>query len=212
MLHNYLKTAWRSLMQHKPLTALNVAGLTMGMTAAVLIFLWVQNELSFDRFEPGADRIYSVSTRLTAPSWAWEGAPMLMAAAVAAVAAIWKRNFPSTPLQYQFLDEAFERMYRQDAIAGRLVLIFTMIALGISALGLFGLAAFAAERREREIGIRRVLGATTASIGALLSREFIQLVVIAILLATPLAMAVLITGWQAVKAAWKNPVQALRRE
>jgi putative ABC transport system permease protein len=82
MLHNYLKTAWRSLMQHKPLTALNVAGLTMGMTAAVLIFLWVQNELSFDRFEPGADRIYSVSTRLTAPSWAWEGAPMLMAAAI----------------------------------------------------------------------------------------------------------------------------------
>lgn len=170
-------------------------------------------------------------------------APQRAAAAVAAVSAIWKRNFPSTPLQYQFLDEEFDRLYRGDAIAGRLVLIFTVIALAISALGLFGLAAFAAERREREIGIRRVLGATTASIGALLSREFIKLVAIAILLATPLAwwamngwlenfayrvgiswwmfalsggmalaMAVLITGWQAVKAAWKNPVQALRRE
>jgi putative ABC transport system permease protein len=170
-------------------------------------------------------------------------APQRAAAAVAAVAAIWKRNFPSTPSQYQFLDEDFDRLYRQDAMAGRLVFIFTVIALSISALGLFGLAAFAAERRAREIGIRRVLGATTASIGALLSREFIKLVAIAILLATPLAwwamngwlqnfayrvglswwmfalsggmalaMAVLITSWQAVKAAWNSPVRALKRE
>jgi putative ABC transport system permease protein len=182
--------------------------------------------------DPGWRHVYLVRT-----------APQRAGAAVAAIAAIWKRNLPGTPLQYQFLDEEFDRMYRQDAIAGKLVFIFTVIALGISALGLFGLAAFAAERREREIGIRRVLGATTASIGGLLSREFIQLVAIAILLATPLAwwamngwlrnfayrvgiswwmfalsggmallMAVLITGWQAVKAAWKNPVRALRRE
>ena len=81
MLHNYLKTAWRSLMHNKRLTALNVAGLTMGMTAAVLIFLWVQNELSFDRFEPSADRIFMASTRQTVPSGAWEGSPMLLAAA-----------------------------------------------------------------------------------------------------------------------------------
>jgi putative ABC transport system permease protein len=170
-------------------------------------------------------------------------APRRAAAAVVAVAAIWKRYLPGMPMQYQFLDEEFDRLYRQDAMAGRLVFIFTVIALCISALGLFGLAAFAAERREREIGIRRVLGATTASIGGLLSKEFIKLVAIAILLATPLAwwamngwlqnfayrvglswwmfvqsggmalaMAVLITGWQAVKAAWKNPVRALRRE
>ncbi len=170
-------------------------------------------------------------------------APQRAVAAVAAVSAIWKSYFPAIPLEYQFLDEEFDQLYRQDAIAGRLVFIFTLIALCISAMGLFGLAAFAAERREREIGIRRVLGATTASIGALLSREFVKLVAIAILVATPLGwwamngwlqnfayrvglswwifalsggmalvMAVLITGWQAVKAAWKNPVRALRRE
>ena len=181
---------------------------------------------------PGWRHVYLVRT-----------APRRAAAAVAAVSAIWKRYLPGMPMEYQFLDEEFDRLYRGDAMAGRLVYIFTLIALGISALGLFGLAAFAAERREREIGIRRVLGATTASIGALLSREFIKLVVVAILAATPLAwwvmhgwlqnfayrvglswwvfalsggmalaMAVLITGWQAVKAAWKNPVRALRRE
>jgi putative ABC transport system permease protein len=181
---------------------------------------------------PGWRHVYLVRT-----------APQRAADAVAAVSAIWKRYLPGTPMQYQFLDEAFDQLYRGDAMAGLLVLIFTVIALCISALGLFGLAAFAAERRGREIGIRRVLGATTASIGGLLSKEFIGLVAIAILVATPLAwwamngwlqnfayrvglswwmfaltggmalaMAVLITGWQAVKAAWKNPVRALRRE
>jgi putative ABC transport system permease protein len=180
--------------------------------------------------DPGWRHVYLVRT-----------APRRATDAVAAVAAIWKRYLPGVPMEYQFLDEEFDRLYRGDAIAGQLVFIFTVIALCISALGLFGLAAFAAERREREIGIRRVLGAPTASIGALLSREFIKLVAIAILLAMPLAwwtmngwlqnfayrvglswwmfaltggmalvMAVLITGWQAVKAAWKNPVRALR--
>jgi putative ABC transport system permease protein len=180
--------------------------------------------------DPGWRHVYLVRT-----------APQRASAAVAAVGAIWKRYFPGIPLQYQFLDEEFDQLYRQDAIAARLVFIFTVIALCISALGLFGLASFAAERREREIGIRRVLGATTASIGALLSREFITLVAIAILVATPLAwwamngwlqnfayrvglswwmfalsggmalvMAVLITGWQAVKAALQHPVRALR--
>src|ERR1700735_2915539 len=81
MLNNYLKTACRSLLHNKPLTALNVAGLTMGMTAAVLILLWGQNELSFDRFEPSADRLFMASTRQTVPSGAWEGSPMLLAAA-----------------------------------------------------------------------------------------------------------------------------------
>ena len=125
------------------------------------------------------------------PGW-WQyffirATPQNAASAVAAVKDVWKRNFPGVPLEYSFMDERFDQLYRQDEIAGALILVFTVVAVLISALGLFGLAAFAAERRRREIGIRKVLGASTLRIGALLSREFLRLVGIAIVLATPLA-------------------------
>ncbi len=114
MLRNYLKTAWRSLLRNKRLTALNVAGLTLGMTAAVLIFLWVQNELSFDRFEPSADRIYMVSTRQTVPIGAWEGAPMLFAAAagkeVPGIEKITRLNADNRPIFRLGNDVQFEKM------------------------------------------------------------------------------------------------------
>jgi putative ABC transport system permease protein len=170
-------------------------------------------------------------------------APQSAAAAVATVRDIWKSRFPGVPLEYSFLDDQFDRLYRQDAIASTLIFIFTLIAVFISLLGLFGLASFAAEQRKREIGIRKVLGASTMSIGTLLSRDFVRLVAIAIVFATPLAwwatnswlqsfayrvglswwmfglsgvaalaMALLITGWHAVRAAWGNPVAALRSE
>jgi putative ABC transport system permease protein len=156
---------------------------------------------------------------------------------------VWRRNFPGTPLEYNFMDERFDRLYHDDVIAGELIGVFTFVAVLISALGLFGLAAFAAERRRREIGIRKVLGASTVSIGTLLSVEFLRLVGIAIVLATPLAwwaasswlqgfayrtalswwmfagawaltmaMALGITGWHALRAAWVDPVKSLRVE
>lgn len=125
------------------------------------------------------------------PGW-WQyfyvkAAPQHAAAAVAAVQETWKRYFPGAPLQYSFLDEQFDHLYRQDSIAGTLVLLFAAVAVVLSSLGLFGLAAFAAERRRREIGIRKVLGASTLSLGSLLSRDFVRLVAVAILVATPLA-------------------------
>ncbi|HEV2482091.1 MAG TPA: ABC transporter permease [Puia sp.] len=181
------------------------------------------------------------------PGW-WQyffikTAPQSAAPAVAAVQEIWQRHFPGVPLEYNFMDERFDNLYRQDAITSKLILVFTFVAVMISALGLFGLAAFAAERRRREIGIRKVLGASTMRIGALLSREFLRLVIIAIVLATPLAwwaasswlqgfayrtplswwmfaiswaltmaMALLITGWHALRAARVNPVKSLSLE
>ena len=163
--------------------------------------------------------------------------------AVAAVQSAWKKNFPGLPLEYSFMDEQFNNLYRGDTMASTLVFVFAAMAVLISALGLFGLAAFAAERRTREIGIRKVLGATTASIGGLLSREFLILTGLAVLIVTPLEwwamsgwlqnfayridlswwmlaapaafgglMTLTITGWQALRVAWKNPVRSLRTE
>ncbi|HXB09925.1 MAG TPA: FtsX-like permease family protein, partial [Puia sp.] len=162
---------------------------------------------------------------------------------VAAIQAAWRKTFSGQPLEYSFMDEQFNDLYRGDAMASTLVFVFAVMAVFISTLGLFGLAAFAAERRTREIGIRKILGATTASIGGLLSREFVLLVGVAVGIATPLAwwamngwlqnfayrvglswwmfalpggfalgLALVITGWQAVRVAWKNPVRSLRVE
>ena len=99
----------------------------------------------------------------------------------------WKKFFPATPLEYNFLDESFNELYKQDQQASFLIFVFAIIAVIISSLGLFGLAAFSAEQRSKEIGIRKVLGATVTGITGLLSRDFLQLVVIAFVIAIPIA-------------------------
>ena len=82
MFKSYFKTAWRSLLKNKVMSCLNIAGLAVGMTAAVLIFMWVQNEMSFDGYHKDADRIYRLTTRTTDKKWTWEGSPMLLADAI----------------------------------------------------------------------------------------------------------------------------------
>jgi len=100
---------------------------------------------------------------------------------------IWKKYFPATPFEYVFLDDIFNNLYKQDRQTSFLILVFAVIAVVISALGLFSLAAFEAAQRTKEIGIRKVLGASIAGIAALLSKDFVKLVLIAILIASPLA-------------------------
>ena len=94
---------------------------------------------------------------------------------------------PAFPFSYQFSEEAFQRLYASEQLVNRLSNYFAVLAIFISCLGLLGLAMFTAEQRTREIGIRKVLGANTASLFALLSKEFFALVVIALLVASPLA-------------------------
>ncbi|MCF0069326.1 ABC transporter permease [Dyadobacter sp. CY261] len=89
------------------------------------------------------------------------------------------------PFEYDFLDQAFARQYRSDEQKGRLFLAFSVIAIIIACLGLFGLATFMAEQRRKEIGIRKVLGASIASIVSLLSIDFLKLVMVATLIAIP---------------------------
>ena len=100
---------------------------------------------------------------------------------------VWKKYIGDSPLDYNFLDETFHNLYKQDRQTSFLVLIFAAIAIVISALGLFSLAAFEAMQRTKEIGIRKVLGATVAGIAKLLSKDFVKLVCIAILIASPIA-------------------------
>ncbi|MBK7871014.1 MAG: ABC transporter permease [Saprospiraceae bacterium] len=99
----------------------------------------------------------------------------------------WRSNNPDEPFEYSFLDEDFQKNYEAEQRISSIIWYFTFIAIFISCLGLFGLAAFTAERRTKEIGIRKVLGASVSSIVTLLSKEFLLLVTIAFLIATPIA-------------------------
>ncbi len=95
---------------------------------------------------------------------------------------------PHTPaILYSFLDEDFNRQYKSDFIFRRLFTTFACLAIFIACLGLLGLATYTAQQRTKEIGIRKVLGADVRNIVGLLSRDFIQLVLISILIATPIS-------------------------
>lgn len=106
---------------------------------------------------------------------------------IAALKSTWATLAPDQPFSYRFLDDAFARMYAAEQRIGVIAGIFAILAIIICCLGLFGLAAFTAEQRTKEIGVRKVLGASTGGIIALLSRDFLKLVLIALILATPLA-------------------------
>lgn len=110
-----------------------------------------------------------------------------ISATLKSVEAAWRKLNPNEPLEYSFLDDDFQKNYEADNRLSLIVRNFTIIAILISCLGLFGLATFSAEQRTKEIGIRKVLGASVQSIVGLLSKEFLLLVVIAIVIASPLA-------------------------
>lgn len=107
--------------------------------------------------------------------------------AMSFIEATWKKVLPEYPLEYQFLDDHFKELYRTDTQISRMVAIMAGLAILISCLGLFGLASFFAGKRTKEVGIRKILGASVRDIVLLLSGHFIRLVLIANLIAAPLA-------------------------
>ncbi len=111
--------------------------------------------------------------------------------ALRSIEASWKKLNPNEPFEFSFLDEDFQKNYDADNRLSAMVKYFTIMAILISCLGLFGLATFSAEQRTKEIGIRKVLGAGVGSIAGLLSKEFLKLVLIAIVIASPLAWYVM---------------------
>lgn len=117
--------------------------------------------------------------------------PDKTAEVVPSIEQIWKQMAPGQPFRYSFLDQDFERMYASEQRLGNIFILFATLAIIIACLGLFAITAFTAEQRTREIGIRKVLGASVNSIVFLLSKEFGKLILIAFLIATPL-------GWYGV--------------
>jgi len=103
------------------------------------------------------------------------------------VAAAWKKVNPDQPFEYNFLDDHFKELYESDRAVSKVVGILAGLAILISCLGLFGLASYSAERRVKEIGIRKVLGASVQNITAMLSKDFVRLVIISTLIAWPIA-------------------------
>lgn len=162
---------------------------------------------------------------------------------IAGIEKVVKKYEPDYPFQYSFLHEVFEREYRSDFVMGKLAFSFTVVAVLISCLGLFGLASFTAERRTKELGVRKVLGATSFNLVVTLCRDFVLLVTIAMLMAIPvswyfakdylsgfvfhaplavwkflvpglvvLGLTLITVGYQSLKVAHNNPVDALRSE
>ncbi|WP_431211832.1 ABC transporter permease [Puia sp. P3] len=105
---------------------------------------------------------------------------------VSAIEAKWKAIIPNRPFSYYFADEFFNRQYMGEERFGKLFLNFAVLAILISCLGLLGLASYSTLQRTKEIGVRKVLGASVTGIINLLSKEFMQLVIIAFLIATPI--------------------------
>ena len=114
-------------------------------------------------------------------------APSDLPKTLAFVEKSWKRFLPNTHFEYYFLDEFFDRQYRTERRFSNLFLNFAVLAIFISCLGLLGLASYSTKQRRREIGIRKIVGASVPSIVNLLSKEFIKLVGIAFLIAVPIA-------------------------
>jgi ABC-type antimicrobial peptide transport system permease subunit len=170
-------------------------------------------------------------------------APGKVRDAISAIEKVWQQYNPEYAFDYWFLDDTFNKLYKSDILTGRLFGIFSLIAILISCLGLFGLVVFTAELKTKEIGIRKVLGASIPDIITLLTREFLVLVGISILIALPLAyywlekmlqdyayrislgwwmfavaalttvvLTLLTVGRMAIKAATKNPVDAIKME
>ncbi|HEX3933488.1 MAG TPA: FtsX-like permease family protein, partial [Puia sp.] len=106
--------------------------------------------------------------------------------ALASMAKVYKDINPNYPFTYQFVDEEYKKLYSSELIISQLSIVFAVVAIGISCLGLLGLVMFSAEQRVKEFGVRKVLGASLAQLAALFAQDFLKLVFIAFLIAAPL--------------------------
>ncbi|WP_436485408.1 ABC transporter permease [Chitinophaga sp. ARDCPP14] len=127
------------------------------------------------------------------PEYEWFGEVLIKTSGdnqqqvIAGIERIWKEYLPAVPFGYHFMDEDFNGLYKSEFRTGTILSTFSIVIILVSCLGLLGLAAFTAEQRTREVGIRKVLGASATSVVALLSKDFIKLVLISLCIASPFA-------------------------
>jgi putative ABC transport system permease protein len=126
---------------------------------------------------------YNIGTTFIAASFESKNAKAILNKAEST----WKNFAPDVPFEYSFLDKSFESMYNDEQRMGTVFGIFTTVSILVACLGLFGLSVYTAERRKKEIGVRKVLGASVQSVVNLLSKEFVKLVVVAAVIAFPVA-------------------------
>ncbi len=124
--------------------------------------------------------------------------------ALTSIEKIWKDVNPQFPFTYQFSDEEYQKLYKSEVIVGKLTNSFAFLAIFISCLGLLGLAMFTAEQRTKEMGIRKVLGASSGTLFTLLSKDFLVLVLIAFVVAAPLS--ILATNTWLKNFAYRTPL------
>ena len=138
-----------------------------------------------------------ISPIVVFPEYFWFGKILIktsgqdMQKTIAGTEKAWKSVFNHKDFEYHFLDQEYEDLYKTDQRTASILNLFSIITILVSCLGLFGLAVFMAEQRTKEIGIRKVLGASVSSIAALLSMDFLKLIVVAFLIASPLAWLVM---------------------
>jgi putative ABC transport system permease protein len=131
--------------------------------------------------------------------------PENVSATIAAIEEKWKAFVPQEPLSFYFLDDKLSEMYGNERTSGQIFSIFSLLAIVIACIGLFGLSAFMAELRTKEIGIRKVLGSTSSKIVVLLSKDFARLVALAFVVAVPISYYAM-TRWLQ-NFAFRSPVQ-----
>ncbi|MDP4259386.1 MAG: ABC transporter permease [Bacteroidota bacterium] len=131
---------------------------------------------------------YSSKTYSTGRSYlAVKAAPERIAGLLSDIESRWKKTVPSVPFEYSFLDASFSALYADDQRTGNVFGVFTALSIAVACLGLFALSVYTAERRKKEIGVRKVLGASVGSVVQLLTKEFVKLVLVAAVIAYPIA-------------------------
>jgi putative ABC transport system permease protein len=138
-------------------------------------------------FQPLRETLKPLVIRFGGGQFAIRLAKNRISSAMAYIESIHAKFNPDWPLNYRFLDDDLNKLYRKEAKLGQIIQYFTFLAIFIACMGLFGLASFTTERRTKEIGVRKVLGASVTNLVLLLSNEFTKLVLVAFVIATPIA-------------------------
>lgn len=148
----------------------------------------VTNDFHNDNLKVGIEPlVFLYSENLGAHYFVKVNQPSSMNEAITEIEKVFKTHSPDYPFEFTFLDDLFERQYRSDLVMGKLSLSFMIIAILISCLGLFGLSTFTAARRTKELGIRKVMGASPLKLVMMLCEDYTKLVLLSILIGSPIA-------------------------